>query len=165
VLNATALVPARDDKEQEWYGWPSLRQRWLTHLPNGVKDALILLAPRVLLARERKYWEDRSGSLLPVVMLTYALQDPDFRGAASAILLALIDTGSLEAFGCEVEDLFDDDVVEQMREWAREDSSTTAPFFSQLLTEFEPWAQGRAVNVGQAPPYADTSVWPPNLKP
>lgn len=147
TLNATALVPAQGDKEQAWYSWPTLPQPWPTGLPAGARDALLLLAPKVLLARERTYW-DQWGNLSPVLMLTGALEDPDYRESAAAILAALIDCGALEASGVAL----DESSVEQLRELARGHSVTAPPFFTKLLSEFEPWAQGRAVHVGQTPP-------------
>jgi hypothetical protein len=139
VLNATALVPAAGDEEQDWESWPTLTEPWPPHLPSGVKDALILLAARVLLARERKYWEDRSGSLAPVVMLAKAHDDPDYRDAASSILVVLFDLGFMKSLGVDIED----ESAKKMREEAQAHPVVATHSFAQLLTQFEPWAKGQ----------------------
>jgi hypothetical protein len=139
VLNATALVPAAGDEEQDWESWPTLTEPWPPHLPSGVKDALILLAARVLLARERKYWEDRSGSLAPVVMLAKAHDDPDYRDAAASILFVLFDQGFMKSLGVDIED----ESAKKMREEAQAHQVVATHSFTQLLTQFEPWAKGQ----------------------
>ena len=137
TLNATALVPAVGDKEQDWEAWPALNEPWPAHLPNKVKDALFLLAPRVLLARELKYWEDRSGSLAPLIMLTKAHEDPDYRDAASAILSVLVDQGVLKSIGVPIED----EPAEKLREEAKAGAEVATRSFAELLSELESWAR------------------------
>ena len=147
ALNATTLVPAEGDREQDWEIWPSLPKRWPTAAPDGVKNALILLAPRVLLARERKYWEERAGNLTPFRMLADALHDKDgdYRNRASAILLVLTEAGVLEAVGVQLEE-----DVKNMSDHAKAAVEAGSPSFAELLSQLRSW--GADDGGGRRPP-------------
>lgn len=156
TMHARSLVPSRGDPEQEWYAWPSMAEPWPAHLPGRAKDALIVVAPRVLLARERTYWQQRA--VPPAVeMLIGAMDDPAFKGPAAAILNVLLDLGMLDEWGVELEE----ERREDIRIWAELQSNFMVSWFAGVLDQFEPWGRGEDVQVSEAAPPTELPVRSP----
>lgn len=137
VENAHKLVPARGASFQGWYEWPStVDSRWSADLPADAKNAIIVAAINVLLAREIAYWKEYGGPYPYVLMLTAALDDPEFSSSVAVVLCALMDSGALLELGI--------DITGRDRNRARELSTyfELHPWFEKLLERLVPWARG-----------------------
>jgi hypothetical protein len=133
-LNASKLVPKRDDPSQDWYEWPSLLgERWPSDLPFKARDAVIGTCVKVLLAREASHWKDYDGNVFPVSTLVFALEDPEMP-AAAAVLGKLLEAGAPTRIGLTLPD----DVVATAR--AAWSNAELPSWFVRLLDDFDAWA-------------------------
>jgi hypothetical protein len=155
ATNAAKLVPQRDDPEQGWSAWPKLPEPWPSKLSSETRNGLLVFAVKVLLARELAYWHAESGGLEPLIMLSRALDDEEFREPAAQIFITLLDGGVLAGFGI---DELDASKVEQMRQWAA--SYEPPAWFAQLLSQLPLWADGAEVHVSHPTPPAAVGTPP-----
>jgi hypothetical protein len=144
-VNASKLVPAASDPEQDWNWWPSLlRDSWPSHLAPGARNTFLPLVARLLLAREPTYWKERAGNY-PVMTLYFALEDEEHGHEAAYVLATFFDLGVL----AELSAVPDDAQLERLRTWA--EPFTPAPWFEELLGQFKPWLDGLEVTTVDQP--------------
>jgi hypothetical protein len=148
AANAEKLVPAPTDGGESWLEWPAvLRDSWPAHLPVEAKNSLVIMAVKVLLARDPNYWSDR-GDRSPIRMLRDAREDVEVGDVVSHVLLAIFDAlgaDGLAALGLEV-----DDAVKASLQRSAAGTQLTS-WFTQLLSQFVPWAKGGATTSNLLP--------------
>jgi hypothetical protein len=152
AANADKLLPGPGDENQDWMEWPLfLRDSWPALLPTEAKKSLIVMAVKVLLAREPNFWQDR-GDRSPIRMLRDARVDDEIHDVVAHALLAILDV--LDDQGLKVLGLaVDDRTKARLRTSAS--SVQLAPWFARLLSQFGPWAsaqRGQVAATGQDQP-------------
>jgi hypothetical protein len=151
--NASQLVPAVDDIDQDWNSFPAIvKESWPSDLPLNAKLALQMMAVKALLAREPQYWRE-IGILLPVDILHSALDDDAGYEIAALTLAALLEEGfvffaeetdvrriQVMAEGADVHDWVTK-LIKQVRAWAKEEAverstieSSTSGITSDMVT-------------------------------
>ena len=110
------------------------------------KNSLVVMAVKLLLAREFTYWTERPD-YFATNLLYRALEDDTFGEVAAGILVTLLDTDVLSGLGAQPDDSYEQQIRSKAKPWV------PAPWFKTLLSQFEPWTRGEAVSQGnQGPP-------------
>jgi hypothetical protein len=129
ALNAQKLVPSTADTQQDWYYWPRfMTDRWPLELTAGARNSLLIACVRVLLARERDYWNAGSP---PLTTLYLALDDESLANSAGSALTKLLDVGFLDEVG------FTLDEQQKARILSLANSAGNSDWFNRLLLNFE----------------------------
>jgi hypothetical protein len=149
AVNAHKLIPAADDPQQDRLDYPPfLVKAWPRDLNSDVRNALLVMAVKLLLARELAYWKERPD-FFSTDLLYGALADDEYRGNAALVLKTLLDHGLLAELGVMPYE-------DQLEQWIRRlaEGFTPAPWFAKLLEQFEPWGRGEPAVVagGQSRP-------------
>jgi hypothetical protein len=138
-LNASKLVPSVLEEGAVWYLWPNtLAGSWRPDLPADGKNAFILAAVQMLLAREREWW-NQTSIYAPIETLMNATQDSEVGDTAAKVMVILLDLGVLPDIVGEI----DASTAERWR--SSDGEGAYAPWFEDLLSRFEPWSRGEAV--------------------
>jgi hypothetical protein len=136
ALQADRLVPAEADPDQDWFVWPAkVTEPWPARLPDATRQALVVAAVRMLLARDIEWWE-RVAVHDPVQALVNALNDPQERvqRAAARVLATLTDAGGLARIRFPVSG----EAAKRIRELSDQELN---PWFERYIPQLSQWAK------------------------
>ena len=138
-LNASKVIPAAGDPDQDSYYWPSsANDSWPLHISVRARVELLIAVTQVLLVREFEFWV-RFSWIFPFWTLVRALEDPECDAMAAFVLVNLIDPEIRARLELEVDNELIDEVVSK--------SSQFRPirWFAGLVSQVAPWAAGQPV--------------------
>lgn len=130
---ASRLVPARDDSDQNWRNTPrTIDDSWpTTALSSDARYSLLLAIVRMLQAREIGFWR---ADVPPLKTLVKALDDPDWNWFAACVLDTLRDSGALIKLRFSV----DDELAKRIQ--MRVNYALLYPWAKDILEELRSWA-------------------------